>query len=153
VPERSLVNADRKIDNNQQTLLPLDGGIPVLGGINDDLLVRDVITDAIKRSGKSRQQVADEMSALLGTEVTDRMLNSFTASSREQHRWPGAWDRAFCMAAGDDRLLTCRVELAGYKVIRGDEVHLLELGRQYLLRKRSEAELADLERRLEGSAL
>lgn len=121
--------------------------------MNDDLLVRNAITSAIKLCGKSRQQIAEEMSILLNLPVTERMITSFTSESKELHRWPGAWDRAFCAVTGNDRLLICRIELAGYKVISGVEVQVLEVGRQYLTRKRSEAELADLERRLEGREL
>jgi hypothetical protein len=44
------------------------------GSLNDDSLVREVVTEAIKRSGKSREQVADEMSRTLGLSVTARMI-------------------------------------------------------------------------------
>ena len=32
------------------------------------------------------------------------MLNSFTAESKEKHRWPFAWTRAFCQSTGDWRM-------------------------------------------------
>lgn len=118
--------------------------------LNDDSMVRAVVTASIKRSGKSRELIADEMSALLGLTVTARMITSFTAESKELHRWPGAWDRAFCKVTGDDTLLRCRAEAAGYRLIRDEEVHLLELGRQYLRRRRADAEAAALERKLAG---
>lgn len=121
------------------------------GSLNDDSLTRRVITIGIKRSGKSREQIADAMSIYLGLKVTARMLACFTAESKELHRWPGAWDRAFCAATGDDALLKCRAEAAGYRLIRDDEIYLLELGRHFLRRKRADAEVEILERRLAGS--
>ncbi|MDR3797983.1 MAG: hypothetical protein P4K93_07510 [Terracidiphilus sp.] len=123
---------------------------PLPGSLNDDLLVRGVVTASIKQSNRSRDQIADQMSALLSVPVTARMITSFTAESKELHRWPGAWDRAFCAATGDDTLLLCRVEAAGYRVIKGEEIQLLELGKQYLRRKRADEQAAMLERQLAG---
>jgi hypothetical protein len=120
------------------------------GSLNDDLLVREVITEAIKRSNKSREQIAEEMTRSLALSVTARMITSFTAESKELHRWPGAWDRAFCAAAGDTRLLFCRVEAAGYKVVDATEASLLDLGREYLRQKRAAEKVSMLERRLQG---
>jgi hypothetical protein len=122
----------------------------ILGGLNDDLLVREIVTSSIKHSGKSRDQIADEMSALLGLKVTERMITAFTAESKEMHRWPGAWDRAFSMVTGDERLLRFRAELSGLKVIGDQEQALLELGRQYLIQKRSAAKIDELEQQLRG---
>jgi hypothetical protein len=137
-----------------ETSLPLfEERTSILGGLNDDSLVRETICDSIKRSGKSREQIADDMSALLGLRVTARMITSFTAESKELHRWPAAWDRAFCTATGDDRLLRCCAEAAGLKVIGQQEVALMELGRQYLLRKRADEAIGELERRLAGVTL
>ena len=122
----------------------------VPGSLNDDLLVRETITEAIKRSSKSREQIADEMTRTLGLAVTARMISSFTAESKELHRWPGAWDRAFCAAVGDNALLFCCVERAGFKVINSAEVDLLELGREFLRQKRASENVALLEKRLQG---
>jgi hypothetical protein len=111
--------------------------------MNDSALVRHVLAESMRRCGKSRQQIAEEMSHLVGRTVTERMLNAFTAESREDHRWPAEFDRAFCAAVGDPWLLRCRAELAGFRVIDPDEATILELGRSYLTRKRAEAEIAN----------
>lgn len=135
-------------------LFPENSSINVLpGSLNDDSLVRSAISESIKRSGKSREQVAEEMTRSLGIAVTARMITSFTTESKELHRWPGAWDRAFCHATGEWQLLFCRVEAAGFSVITTTEAQLLELGRQYLIQKRSEQSIALLERRLAGTDL
>lgn len=123
-------------------------GVP--GALNDDLLVREVITNAIKGSGKSRDQIAEDMSRSMAIPVTARMITAFTSESKELHRWPGAWDRAFCAAVGDDSLLKCRVEAAGYQVIDAAQSELLALGREYLRQKRASAQVELIERRLAG---
>jgi hypothetical protein len=116
-------------------------------------MVRSVLTASIKRSGKSREMIGDEMSASLGIAVTARMITAFTSESKELHRWPGAWDRAFCRAVDDNALLLCRAEAAGFKFISPEEEKLLNLGREYLRRKRAEKALASLEQELEGWSL
>jgi hypothetical protein len=78
--------------------------------LNSDLAVRQLLTDALRSCPLSRQQVAEEMSRILGCAVTLSMINDFTASSRNQEkrkfpiRFPAAWVGAFCAATGDDRL-------------------------------------------------
>jgi hypothetical protein len=132
-------------DNSSNNAVP--------GGLNDEALVREVISEAIKRSGKSREQIAEEMARSLARPVTARMITAFTSETKEQHRWPGAWDRAFCAAVGDTRLLFCRVELAGFHVIDNAELELLSLGREYLRQKRASEKVALLEKRLQGMDL
>lgn len=135
-------------------LFPKNSSVDIIpGSLNDDLLVRETITESIKLSGKSREQIADEMTRTLGLQVTARMISSFTAESKELHRWPGAWDRAFCSAVNDNRLLFCLVEKAGFRVIDEAEGDLLELGREYLKQKRANDQVALLEKRLQGFRL
>jgi hypothetical protein len=120
------------------------------GSLNDDLMVRNIITASVKRCGKTREQIGEEMSITLAITVTARMLTAFTSESKELHRWPGAWDRAFCFAVGDDALLKCRVEAAGYRVITVAEAELLDLGREYLRQKRAAERMAMIEAGLRG---
>ena len=75
------------------------------GSMNDAALVRQVLTESMRLSNKSRAQIADEMTYLCGRPITERMLNAFTAESREDHRFPSELERAFCKATGADRLL------------------------------------------------
>ena len=129
------------------------GNNAAAGTFNDDSLVRGVLSASIKRSRLSRAQISEKMTILLGLSVTERMLASFTAESKELHRWPGAWDRAFCVATGDDTLLRCRAEAAGYQLIRGEEIELLELGKEFLRQKHATDRLQLLEKRLAGVEL
>lgn len=145
-------NAQTFTGNSQPDLFER-GDTPLPGSMNDAALIRSIVADAIRKSSKSRAQIAEEMTYLVGREITERMLNGFTADSRDDYRWPAELDRAFCEATGDDRLLRCRVELAGYRVISQQEAEILELGRQYLMRQRAADNLAALEKRLGGVAL
>lgn len=149
-PIKSLEELQQNCPSNPQHNL---FQLPVPGSMNDELMVRSVLTASIKHSGKSREQIADEMSELLGITVTARMITAFTAESKELHRWPGAWDRAFCYVTGDKRLLLCRVQADGLRVITQEEEKLLDLGRQYLRRKQAEKSISAIEQEFEGVQL
>jgi hypothetical protein len=123
------------------------------GSMNDSSEVRAALVDAIRKSGKSRAQLADEMTRLTGTEVTVRRINAFTAESREDYRFPSELTRAFCMATGDFSLLYILAELAGLHVVTAEEMELLELGRQFLKRKSAEERINLLEAKLHRRGL
>ena len=118
--------------------------------MDDTSLIRDVIYASIAKCTKSRDQIAEELTWLAGRDITVRFLNGVTAESQEEYHWPADLDRAFCAVVGDDRLLTCRAELAGLHVIDGIGWHLLELGREFLREKEAAANRVALEARLRG---
>jgi hypothetical protein len=126
---------------------------PLAGSMNDAALLRAVLVRSIRQSNKSREQIAEEMSYLVGRKITVRMLNAFTAESKEDNRWHAELDRAFCYVTGSDELLRCRADLAGLTLITKEEAEILELGRQYLRRKEAEAEMARLEASVERRTL
>ncbi len=73
-------------------------------GISPDAALRQLLSDAIKRSGKSRPQIAEEMARVLSVRVTEAMLNDFTSPRKSAARFPAAFVRAFCEAVGSNRL-------------------------------------------------
>jgi hypothetical protein len=101
--------------------------------------VRKLVTCEIARSSKSREQIAEEMQGLLAIPVTARMIGSFTAESKELHRWPGSFDIAFCEAVGSYKLLAERVKRAGFRMIGPNEEELLRIGRAFIAREKAQA--------------
>lgn len=77
------------------------------GTIEVERKVRSILSAAIKKSGKRREEVAAQMAADLGRDITAGMLRDFTrgASKGRNVRFPAAWITAFCKATGDDELL------------------------------------------------
>ena len=139
----------------QETQLPLipEEGNFLPGELNDECVVRGIVTEVIRTSAKSRETIADEMSRLCGTAITLRMLNSYTSEAAERHRWPAQFTRAFCHVTGDWTLLRCITERSGFHLITKAERELMELGRQYLIRKQADAAIARLERELQAVQL
>lgn len=138
--------------NRQASLF--DGRKEVVPGtLNDAGVVRAALIEAIRKCGKSREELADQMSSLTGTEVTVRRINAFTAESREDYRFPSELARAFCLATGDFSLLRRQAELAGFHLVTETEYELLRLGREYLRQKRASSQVEMLEKRLAGVEL
>jgi hypothetical protein len=69
-----------------------------------DRAIRVLITEVMRSSRKSREQIAEEMSRLAGVSITVSMLNDYAAESKKQTRFPASFTAAFCTATQDDRL-------------------------------------------------
>jgi hypothetical protein len=147
----STESATQKITGIEQLRLDLDSRNLSAGCFNDCFTIRAILVDAIKLSNKSRIQIAEEMSLLVGRKITERMLNGFTAESKKDCRWPAELDRAFCEVTGDVRLIASRLEQTGMHVISDADLIDLELGRQFRARHQADAEIAMLLGRRGGS--
>lgn len=152
-PAVSTENRERRISANRQRGLFQQYEDITSGSINDAGMVRAILVESIKQSGKSRAQIADIMSRLTGTEITERRLNAYTAASREDFSFPIELARAFCMATQDFSLLRHLVEMAGLRVVTRTEFDVLQLGHEYLTQKRAAENMALLEKRLAGGDL
>jgi hypothetical protein len=128
----------------QQTLFSLKP-VPLPGSLDDAALVRSALTKAIRDCNKSREQIAECMSRLTGTQVTVRQLNNFTAEAREDCRFPLEFLRAFSVATGDFSVLSAVVRALGLEVITETENSVLALGREYLRQKRAAENMQSLE--------
>jgi hypothetical protein len=108
------------------------------------------MAESIRISGKSRVQIAEDMTYLVGRKITERMLNGYTAESQEDYLFPAELTRAFCIATGDTRILRCIAEMQGLRVISEDEAELIELGRAFLQRNEAQEQIELLQKRLHG---
>lgn len=68
-----------------------------------DSAIRCLLAESIRRCPKSREQIAEQMSALTGQGITKVMLNDYVARSKSA-RFPAVFVMAFCAVVGDDRL-------------------------------------------------
>lgn len=105
--------------------------------------VREIISEALKNMDRKRWEVAGQMSELCGSEITESMLNAWTAESKEGHRFPLEFVPAFCEVTGDYQLIEMAAYACGCMVAKSEEIYLLELGRvkqaqRNLSRKESE---------------
>ncbi|MDA8082318.1 MAG: hypothetical protein M0024_01505 [Nitrospiraceae bacterium] len=99
------------------------------GKASIDAAVRHLITDALKRCLLDRYEVAAKMSSILGVEITKAQLDSWSAESKENHRFPYIYIGAFCQASGCKALARYMAELCGGYFIEGEDAIRLELGK------------------------
>ncbi len=69
-----------------------------------DEILRALLTKAIKRSPKSRVQIAEAVSLHSGHAISKRMLDDWTAESKKRARLPAAFIEALCEVLADDSL-------------------------------------------------
>lgn len=66
--------------------------------------IRATLARVLKHCGKKRAVIAEELSSLTGTRVTESMLNDLCATSKKGLRVPLSWARAICEVTGTDEL-------------------------------------------------
>jgi len=99
------------------------------GSMDIDRQFRAAISEALKNCPSSRWQVAARMSELTGQEITKAMLDSWTAESKEHHRFPAIVLPAFCEAVGSSEPLKILGHLVGVFVLPGPEALRAEIRR------------------------
>ena len=102
---------------------------PAPGSFNMTAEIRHSISEAIRKSGLKRWEIAGRMSELLGAEVTESMLNAWSAESREDRRFPAEYLAAFCHVTGDLTLLHRIASRLNCHVFETEQAVLAELGR------------------------
>jgi hypothetical protein len=107
-----------------------------------DADARQLLTDAITRSGKSRFEIASEMSKVTGHEITKAMLDAWTAESKPRWRFPFLFVTAFEVAIGARPMTDMLAKRHGLTLIGPEEQLYLRLGR-------AAYERADLDARME----
>lgn len=126
----------QKIDINQASLFDIlknyqeeTAGARPAGSFDIDRQFREAISSALKNCPLSRWQVAARMSELTGNEITKAMLDSWTAESKEAHRFPAIYLPAFCEAVGCSEPLMMLGKLVGVFVLPGPEALRAEIQR------------------------
>jgi len=102
------------------------------------------LTQAIKQSPRSRAEIAARMSDLTGSRITDDMLNAWTSTAHDRHRFPFEYAAAFEVACETTALQELLARKRGSKVLVGKEALDAELGRV----RRQKNDLAAQERQL-----
>ena len=112
------------------------------------LRIKDAISEAIKNSGKKRYVIAGEMGEQLGSEITESMLNSYTAESKEGYRMPTEFIPVFCAITKDYKVLDILVAAAGCRMVKSDEIYLLELGRVAQIEESAQKKKAEIQKEM-----
>lgn len=131
-----MTKCKKKLDIGQATIFDLLSEIQEQsvivtspGSMDIDSRFRAAISEALKACRLSRFGVAARMSELTGTEITKSMLDSWTAESKENHRFPAIYLPAFCEATGNHEPLRMLSSLVGVFILPGPEALRAEIRR------------------------
>jgi hypothetical protein len=102
---------------------------PANGSLDIDSELRAAVSADIKACPFSRYQIAARMSELTGQEITESMLYSWTADSKDRHRFPCQFLPAFAIATGQRRTFEVLSRHSGLFALPGPEALRAEIQR------------------------
>ena len=102
---------------------------PQPGSMNISSQIRAELSEGLRRCGISRFEVAARMSEMIDTEITKSQLDSWTAESKEYHRFPAEYLAAYCYVTGHKEPLRLMARLIQCHLLESEEALLAELGR------------------------
>ena len=125
---------------------------PIPGSLNIKYQVIAALTDALRHAGKSREQIADEMTVYTGEEITVHMINAWVCQSKENHRFPLEYLPAFRRATDNLEPLNVASRACGAFTLRGPDAlraDIRKIEEKKQAKKAEEKELEAEKRRLE----
>lgn len=126
---------NRVAEAQKAALRQAQGDKDVPGRLNIDATLRGMVSEALKHTRLSRYEVAAKMSSLMGREITKSMIDSWSAESKENHRFPIVYLPAFCEATGDKSIIRLIAEKTGGYFIEGEDALYTELGKLERMKK------------------
>ncbi len=123
------------------------------GSFNISVRLRGCMSEGLKRCICSRFEVAARMSELVGTEITKSQLDSWTAESKEYHRFPAEYLPAFCAVTGYKKPLRMMARMIKCYLLEGKEALMSEIGQIDQAKKdlvRREKEIRSFLEKFEG---
>ncbi len=136
----------KRLDNPDQLsifeILSEQGGAEASpGSLDVDRRFRESVSAALKTCPPSRYQVAARMSELTGCDITKSMLDSWTAESKEGHRFPAIFLPAFCEATGQMEPLAMLGQMANVFVVEGPDALRADI-------RRDEEQIKEIRKRI-----
>lgn len=125
---------------------------PIPGSLNIRQQIIATLKSGLRHAGKSREQVADEMTLYTGELITDDMISTWLAASKPKHRFPLEYLPAFRRATGNLDALTVTSQACGAFTLRGPDAlraDIRKLDEKRLAKKDEEKALDTEKKRLE----
>ncbi|TAK47735.1 MAG: hypothetical protein EPO23_10200 [Xanthobacteraceae bacterium] len=102
---------------------------PTGGSLDYSVELAHALSEALKKSPKSRYEIAARMSELVGHEIGKATLDAWTAESKTGWRFPFEYAAAFEAACETTCLQELLCRKRGSRILEGEEALLAELGR------------------------
>lgn len=110
--------------------------------------ISKAVSQSLKQCGRSREQVAERMSAYLSEQVSKPMLDAYASEARGEHIINVVRFVALIEATGDRRLLNLIAELFGWAVIEQRYLPAIELAERMEKRAEMDREIDAARRQL-----
>ncbi|MBU0971004.1 MAG: hypothetical protein KKC20_10180 [Proteobacteria bacterium] len=111
--------------------------------------VQEAVQIALKNCSLSREEIADEMSRLLGEKVSANHIANWAAESKNGWRMPLEYAAAFSVITNDNRVIKAAFSGSGIHVLDDSEMAFFEIGRAVEEKRESDARLKESRIRLE----
>jgi hypothetical protein len=109
---------------------------------------RKAISEAIKKSGYSREQVVELIEIMTNQRISKHMLDQAT-SSKKEYRFPAEVLHAFCVITGSLEPFRVLLHAIGCEVVDPAEEKALRLARLLKEKERIEREIEKIKRDME----
>lgn len=103
--------------------------------------VASAVAAMIKRDGRSRFEIAGQVSALLDSNVSKEMLDAYSSEARDGHNISFARLLALTVATQGFDVLDALLRIIGVSAFVGDEILLAEIGHQEAVKRQAETRL------------
>lgn len=123
--------------------------VPLPGALNLGLVLRNLLSDLLKHSDKSRVDIAVRMSELIGETITKHQLDSWTAESREGWRFPLEYLPALEVTLETHAIGAWLADIRGGKLLVGREAIDAEIGRLERVRESACKRIRELKQEAE----
>ena len=124
---------------------------PMPGSLYFNRVIRRLLSDELKKTPLSREEVASRMSELTGENITKHMLDAWTAESREGWRFPLEYLPAFEVAVETTGLVAWIASVRGGKILIGKEAIDAEIGKLERWKEEASREIKRLKHARRGS--
>ena len=111
--------------------------------------VMEALKAVLKACFLSREQIADEMSRLLGENVSVNHIANWAAESKNGYRLPLEWAAAFSIVVNDNSVIKAAFEGSGINVLDDSEMAFFEIGKAIEEKRESDARLKENRQRLQ----
>lgn len=110
--------------------------------------VQEALCQALKRSMMSREEVADELSRLVGEKITVNHIANWTAESKNGWRLPLEYAAALTQILNDTGIIKAALGGSGINILDDKEMALYEIGKAIEDKRENDAKLRESRDRL-----
>jgi len=112
--------------------------------------VQEAVRRALKNSFLSRDQIADEMSRLIGENISKNHIANWTAESKNGWRMPLEYAAAFSVITNDNTVIKAAFAGSGINILDDSEMAFYEIGKAIEEKRESDARLKENRNRLQN---